>query len=106
MDNVCRMEKTTKRRDEEIKKEAQHTEDKSSMTRTSSDLAGLLISVGKIVLREESGQYKDFEEGNRCSSHASATATCKQNRPRRKGKTKQATHGSKSSLWLIRLGRS
>ena len=33
------------------------------MTRTSSDLAGLLISIGKIVQREESGQSKDFEEG-------------------------------------------
>jgi len=36
-------------KDEEIKKtKAQHTEAQSSMTRTSSDLAGLLISIGKI----------------------------------------------------------
>jgi len=34
------------------------------MTHTSSDLAGLLISIGKIVQREDSGQSKDFEEGN------------------------------------------
>ena len=58
------MEKATKRRDEEIKKtKAQRTKAQSSMTRTSSDLAGLLISIGKIVQREESGQAKDFEEG-------------------------------------------
>ena len=63
MDNVRRMEKTTKRRDEEIKKEAQRTEDKSSMTRTSSDLAGLLISIGEILEKEESGQSKGFEKG-------------------------------------------
>jgi len=64
MDNVRRMEKATKRRDEEIKKtKAQRTKAQSSMTRTSSDLAGLLISIGKIVQREESGQAKDFEEG-------------------------------------------
>jgi len=50
------------------------------MTRTSSDLAGLMISIGKIVQREESGQSKDFKE--RCSSHASVTATCKQSRPK------------------------
>jgi len=35
----------------------------SSMRRMPSDLAGLLISIGKIVQREESGQSKDFEEG-------------------------------------------
>jgi len=64
MDNVRRMEKATKRRDEEVKKtKAQRTKAQSSMTRTSSDLAGLLISIGKIVQREESGQAKDFEEG-------------------------------------------
>jgi len=58
------MEKATKRRDEEVKKtKAQRTKAQSSMTRTSSDLAGLLISIGKIVQREESGQAKDFEEG-------------------------------------------
>jgi len=50
------MEKATKRRDEEIKKtKAQCTEAQSSMTHTSSDLTGLLISIGKIVQREESG---------------------------------------------------
>jgi len=39
-----------KRRDEEIQKtKAQRTEAQLSMTRTSSDLAGLLISIGKIV---------------------------------------------------------
>jgi len=48
----------------EKKKNAQRTEDKSSITRTSSDLAGLLIPIGKIVQREECGQSKDFEEGN------------------------------------------
>jgi len=52
-----------KRSDEEIKKtKAQHTEARSSMKHTSSDLAGLLI-LAKIVQREESGQSKDFEEG-------------------------------------------
>jgi len=35
-----------------------------SMTRTSSDLAGHLMSIGKIVGREESGQSKDFEESD------------------------------------------
>jgi len=63
MDNVRHMAKA-RRRDEEIKKtKAQRTEAQSSMTCTSSDLAGLLISIGKIVPREESGQSKDFEEG-------------------------------------------
>jgi len=53
-----------KRRREEINKtKAQRTEAQSSMMRTSSDLAGLMISIGKIVQREESGQSKDFEEG-------------------------------------------
>jgi len=47
----------------EKKKKAQRTKDISSMARMSSDLAGLLISIGKIVQREESGQSKDFEEG-------------------------------------------
>ena len=85
MDNVGRMEKATKRRerDEEIKKtKAQRTEAQSSMTLTSSELAGLLISIGKIVQREESGQSKDFEEGKRCSSHARAPAACEQRRPK------------------------
>jgi len=64
LDNVRRMEKATKSRDEEIKKtKAQRTEAQSSMTRTSPDLAGLLISIGKIVQREGSGQSKDFKEG-------------------------------------------
>jgi len=53
-----------KRRDREIQKtKVQRTEAQSSMTRTSSVLAELLISIGKIVQREESGQSKDFEEG-------------------------------------------
>jgi len=44
-----------KRRDKEIQKtKAQRTEAQSSMTLTSSDLAGLLISIGKKVQREES----------------------------------------------------
>ena len=51
---------------------------------------------------------------DRCSSHASVTATCEQSRPKQgEGKTKQATlisdfhaYGSKSSLWPIRLARS
>jgi len=67
MDNKRRMKKSNKekkRRDEEIQKtKAQCTEAQSSMTCTSSDLAVLLISIGKIVQREESGQSKDFEEG-------------------------------------------
>ena len=63
MDNMDRMVKATKRREEIKKTMAQHTEDKSNMTCTSSDLAGLLISIGKIVQREENGQSKDFEEG-------------------------------------------
>ena len=65
MHNVRRMEKkATKRRDEELQKtKAQRTEAQSSMTRTSSDLAGLLISIGKMVQKEESGQSKDFEDG-------------------------------------------
>jgi len=42
---------------------AQCTEAQSSMTRTSSDLAGPLISIVKIVQREENGQSKNFEEG-------------------------------------------
>ena len=56
----------TKRRDEEdkgIRTKAQLTEAQSSMTRTSSDLAGLMISIGKMVQREESEQSKDFKEG-------------------------------------------
>jgi len=57
------MKKAPRRREEIKKKKAQHTKAQSSMTRTSSDLAGLLISIGKIVQREESGQSKDFEEG-------------------------------------------
>jgi len=83
MDNVRRMDKATKRRerDEEIKKAKAHrTKAQSSMTRTSSDLAGLLISIDEIVRREESGQSKDFEEGKWCSIHA--TATCEQSRPK------------------------
>jgi len=53
-----------KRRDEERKKtKAQRTEAQSSMTRTSSNTARLMISIGKIVQREESGQSKDFKEG-------------------------------------------
>jgi len=72
-----------KRRDEDTQKtKAQRTEAQSSMTCSLSDLAGLLISIGKIVQREESGQSKDFEEGKWCSSHASATATCEQSRPK------------------------
>jgi len=63
MDNVCRMEKATKRREEIQKTKAQCTEAQSSMTCSSSDLAGLMISVGKIFQREESGQSKDFEKG-------------------------------------------
>ena len=66
MDNVRRMDKATKRRerDEEIKKAKAHrTKAQSSMTRTSSDLAGLSITIDEIVRREESGQSKDFEEG-------------------------------------------
>jgi len=47
----------------EKKTKAHRTEDKSSMTRTSSDQDGLLVSIGKIVQRQESGQSKDFEEG-------------------------------------------
>jgi len=94
MDDVRCMEKATKRRerDEEIKKtNAQRTEAQSSMTRTSTDLAGLLISFGKIVQRVESGQYKDFEEGKRCSSHASATTTCEQSRPKQGEEKDQAS---------------
>jgi len=83
MDNVRRMEKATKRRWEEIKKtKALRTEAQSSMTRTSSDLARLLISIGKIVQIEDSGQSKDFEEGIWRSSHTNATATCEQSRPK------------------------
>ena len=63
MDNVHCMEKAAKRTEEMKKKKAQRTEAQSTMTRTSSDLAGLLISIGKIVQREESGQFKDFDEG-------------------------------------------
>jgi len=66
MDNMRRMEKAAKRRDEEdkgIRTKAQLTEAQSSMTRTSSDLAGLMISIGKMVQREESEQSKDFKEG-------------------------------------------
>jgi len=59
MDNVRRMEKATKRRRDKEDKSSTYR----SMTRMSSDLAGLLISIGKIVQREESGQSKDFEEG-------------------------------------------
>jgi len=63
MDNVRRMEKATRRTEEIKKTKAQRTEAQSSMIRTSSDLGGLLISICKIVQREESGQSKDFEEG-------------------------------------------
>jgi len=52
------------------------------MTRTSSDLAGLLTSIGEIVQREESGKSKDFKEEKWCSSPASVTATCEQSRPK------------------------
>ena len=63
MDDVRRMEKVSKRRKEIKKTMAQRTESQSSMTRTSSDVAGLLTSIGEIFQREESGQSKDFEEG-------------------------------------------
>jgi len=63
MDNVRRMGKAKKRREEIKKTKAQRTETQSSMTLTSLDLAGLLISIGKVVQREESGQFKDFEDG-------------------------------------------
>jgi len=55
MDNVRRLEKATKGRHEAIimKTKAQRTEAQSSMP---SDLAGLLMSICKIVQREESGQ--------------------------------------------------
>jgi len=52
MDNAHRMEKATRRDEEMQKTKAQRTEAQSSMTRTSSNLAGLLISIGKIVRRE------------------------------------------------------
>ena len=58
-----RMEKQQKEEKEIKKTKAQRTEAQSSMTRTSSDLDGLLISIDKIVQREETGQSKDFEEG-------------------------------------------
>ena len=77
--------KSNKKKRSDEKTKAQRTEAQSSMTRTSSDLAGLLISIGKIVQREESGQSKDFEEGKWCS-HASATATCEQSWPKQEGK--------------------
>jgi len=57
------MEKQQKEEKEIKKTKAQRTEAQSSMTRTSSDLDGLLISIDKIVQREETGQSKDFEEG-------------------------------------------
>jgi len=63
MDNVCRMEKATERKEEIKKTKAQRTKAQSSMTPTSLDLARLFISIGMIVQREESGQSKDFEEG-------------------------------------------
>jgi len=63
-----KQQKGEKKREEKDKAQrtavkAQRTEAQSSMTLTSSDLAGLLISIGKTVLREESAQSKDFEEG-------------------------------------------
>jgi len=87
-----------KRRKEEIKKtKVQRTQAQWSMTCTSSDLAGLLISIGKIVQRDESGKSSDFEEGKWCSSHASATATCEQRRPKQ-GEGKDQT--SDTYKWL------
>jgi len=60
MDNMRRMEKATeRRREKKIDKtqctaaKAQRTEAQSSITRMSSDLDGLLVSIGKIVQREE-----------------------------------------------------
>ena len=52
MDNVRRTEKATRRGEERQKTNAQRTKAQSSMTRKSLDLAGLLISIGKIVRRE------------------------------------------------------
>ena len=114
MGNMRRVEKATKRsnkrkREKKTKAQrtaakAQRTEAKSSITRTSSDLAGHLISIGKTFyfIEKRVGNPKDFEEGKRCSSqkdvarkrcstfeegkrcssHVSATATCKQKRPK------------------------
>jgi len=52
MDNVGRMEKATKRREAMKRQRLNVTKAQSSMTRMSSDLAGLLISIGRIVQRE------------------------------------------------------
>jgi len=61
---TCVAWKKQQKEEKEIKKtKAQRTEDKPSMTRTSLDLAGLLIPIDKIVQREESGKSIDFEEG-------------------------------------------
>ena len=103
IDNVRRMKKAPRRREEIKKKKAQHTKAQSSMTRTSSDLAGLLISIGKIVQREESGQSKDFEEGKWCSSHACMTATCEQSQPKQgEGKDQASdTYNWLSCTWKL-----
>jgi len=105
MDDVRRIEKATKRREVEIKKtKVQRTEAQWSMTRTSSDLAGLLISIGKIVQREESEQSKDFEEGKWCSSHASVTATCEQRWPKQEGKDQASdTYKRLPCTWKLEL---
>ena len=99
MDDVRRMEKATRRREVEIKKtKVQRTEAQWSMTRTSSDLAGLLISIRKIVQREESEQSKDFEEGKWCRKVMSKDGQSK------KGKTKQSdTYKRFPCTWKLEL---
>ena len=89
MDNVRRMEKATERRREKEKDIAQRTEAQSSMTRMSSDLAGLLISIGKIVRRvgnpKTSRKESDVAVMLERPLHVSKVGQSKN------GKTKQAT---------------
>jgi len=47
----------------------------------------------------KSGQSKDFEEGKWCSSHARATATCEQSRPKQEWKDQ----ASDTHKWLRAL---
>jgi len=67
--------------------------------------------VGALLVAEMSSVPSVFIA--RCSSHASATATCKQSRPKQEGKDQASdvisdfhAHGSESSLWPIHLARS
>jgi len=70
---------------------AQCTEAKSSMAHTSLDLAELLISIGKIVQREES---KDYEDGNPKTTRMESDAAVTLARPLNASK-----NGRSKEIW-------